>query len=172
MLTTVAGVVTLVIVVRSVDADAVVVVQLVYSVEAKVWRLVIVTASVVWEIAVVVVVTSEHKGAAVDSVGAVVYRDGEGVSVTVTTIVVGVSNAVTTIVDNNVDNCVSVTGGRVEADSVTVAAAAALVGPPSTGTTEYVTSPWANGPLLRGFDVKGSASVRAVIASNARRLVE
>lgn len=87
-----------------------------------------------------------------------------------TTTVEGASYAVTTNVDTNVDNCVSVTGGRVDAGSVTVVAAAAPVEPPSIGTTEYVAFLRINGRLLRGFGIKGRASVRAVMARSARRL--
>lgn len=119
--TTAAGVVTLVVVVF----DAV-----------EVTVLVLVTTSVVWGIAAVIVVISEHEGADVDSLDAIVDGGGKGVAVIVMTTVEGVSYAVTTIVDSNVDNCVSVTGGRVDAVSVTVVAAAPPVEPPSTGTTE------------------------------------
>jgi hypothetical protein len=85
----------------------------------------------------------------------------------VTTTVKGVSNAVTTIVDN----CVSVTGGsRADAGSVMVVAAATPVEPPSTGTTEYVAFLRTNGRLVRGFGMKGRASVKAVTARSPRRL--
>jgi hypothetical protein len=134
--TTAAGVVTLIIVMSSVYADVVVVVSVTYSVEAEVMVFVIVMTSVASEVAVVVVVSSEYEGAGVDSIDVIVEEGAEGVSVMLITMVVGISNAVTTIVDSNVDNCVSVTGGRVDAGSVTVVGAAAPVEPPSTGTTE------------------------------------
>ena len=113
-----------------------------------------------------------YEGAGVDSgndvntpAGVVCGGGNEGISVTVTTTVAGV----TITVDTNVENSVCVTGGRVF-DSTTVVATAVLVEPPSTGTTEYVASLRANGRLLRGFGVKGRASARIVIARSARRL--
>jgi hypothetical protein len=114
----------------------VVVFQIVYPGKAEVREIVLVITSVVWGIAAVIVVISEHEGADVDSLDAIVDGGGEGVAVMVTTTVEGVSYAVTNIVDSSVDNCVSVTGGRVDAVSVTVVAAAPPVEPPSTGTTE------------------------------------
>jgi hypothetical protein len=127
-------------------------------------------------VVVVVVVISGYEGAGVDSgndvnaLAEVVCGGGNGgISVTVTTTVAGDSYSVTITVDTSVDNSVCVTGGRVF-DSTTVVAAAALVEPPSTGTTEYVTSLCANGRLLRGFGMKGRASARIVIARSARRL--
>jgi hypothetical protein len=121
---------------------------------------------------VAVVVISGYEGAGVDSgndvnapAGVVCGGGNEGISVTVTTTVAGV----TITVDTNVENSVCVTGGRVF-DSTTVVATAVLVEPPSTGTTEYVASLRANGRLLRGFGVKGRASAGIVIAKSARRL--
>lgn len=62
-----------------------------------------------------------------------------GVSEIVTTMVIGVSASVTTMVDRIVDMTVVVTGGRVVAVSTMVCVATgALDVPPSTGTTEYV----------------------------------
>lgn len=125
---------------------------------------------------VVVVVISGYEGAGVGSgndvnalAGVVCGGGNEGISVTVTTTVAGDSYWVTISVDTSVDNSVCVTGGRVF-DSTMVVVAAALVEPPSTGTTEYVASLRANGRLLRGFGVKGRASARIVIARSARRL--
>lgn len=93
---------------------------------------------------------------------------GEGVSVIVTTMVVGDSELVTSIVDSNVDIIVFVTGGKV-VESITVwVAAGAVDEPPSTGTTEYVTC--ATRRLLRGLNAKGRASLSVVIDKRARRL--
>ena len=89
------GVKMLVIVVSSVYGDVVVVVEVVQSVTA--------------EVKVVIEGDSEYEGAGVDSgidVDSLVEAADGGVSVMVITTVVGVSNAVTTMVDNNVDNCV------------------------------------------------------------------
>jgi len=153
------GVMTLVVVGSSVQKVVVVVIS-VYSVQAEV---------------VVVVVISGYEGTGVDSgndvnapAGVVCGGGNEGISVTVTTTVAGDSYWVTISVDTRVDNSVCVMGGRVF-DSTTVVAAA-VVEPPSTGTTEYVASLPANGRLLRGFGVKGRASARIVIARSARRL--
>jgi len=155
--------VTMLVVVRS-SVQNVVVVTSVFSAQAEV------------VVVVVVVIISGYEGAGVGSrndvntLGGVVCGGGnEGISVTVTTTVAGDSYWVTISVDTSVDNSVCVTGGRVF-DSTTVVAVAALVGPPSTGTTEYVASLRANGRLLRGFGVKGRASARIVIARSARRL--
>ena len=120
-------------------------------------------------VVVVVVVISGYVGAGVDSAGVVGGGGDEVISVTVTTTVPGDSYWVTITVDTSVDNSVCVTGGRVF-DSTTVVAAAVLVESPSTGTTEYVASPRANGRSLRRFGVKGRASARIVIARSARRL--
>jgi hypothetical protein len=155
------GVMELVVIGNSVQDAVVVLVSDVYLAQAEV---------------VVVVVISGHEGAGVDSGNGVnipveVVRGGEnkGSSVMVTTTVPGDSYWVTITVDTSVDNSVCVTGGRVF-DSTTVVAATVSVEPPSTGTTEYVTSLRANGRSLRGFGVKGRASARNVIARSARRL--
>jgi hypothetical protein len=123
---------------------------------------------------VVVVAIPGYEGAGVDSgndvnalAGIVCGGGKKGISVTVTTTVAG--DWVTITVDTSVDNSVCGTGGRVF-DSTTVVTVAALVEPPSTGTTEYVASLRANGRLLRSFDVKGRASARIVIPRSARRL--
>jgi hypothetical protein len=152
------GVTMLVVVGNSVQ-DVAVAISGVYSAQAEV---------------VVVVIISGYEGAGADSgkdveaLARVVCGGGnEGISVTVTTTVPGDSYWVTITVDT--DNSVCVTGGRVF-DSTTVVAAAMLVEPPSTGTTEYVASLRANGRSLRGFGVKGRASAKIVIARSARRL--
>jgi hypothetical protein len=92
-----------------------------------------------------VVIYSEQESVCVASIDAIPEEGRKGMAVTVTTMVEGVSYSVTTIVDNNVDSFVSVTAGSVDADSVTVVTAAALVGPPSTATTEYVACLHADG---------------------------
>lgn len=158
-LMTVEGVAMLVVVMSSVYTEVVVTVaEVVHSVPADVTKV----GEGYWE----------YEGAGVDSgiePEGLVDRGGKGVAVTVITMVEGVSNAVTTIVDNNVDSCVSVTGGRVS-DSITVVATGVVVEPPSTGTTEYVTGFRGIGRLLRGPGLNGRASARAVMARRARRL--
>ena len=86
-----------------------------------------------------------------------VVMDVDGVMVTMT--VVGFSDSVSSLVDT----CVSVTGGNVVADSVTVwVAVGTLLEPPSTATTEYVATLRA---ILAGLEiagVKGRARVTSV----------
>lgn len=151
-------------------------VMMLVVVGSSVQGVVVVNSGVYSVQAEVVVVISGYEGAGVDSgndvnapAGVVCGGGNEGISVIVTTTVAGDSYWVTITVDTRVDNSVCVTGGRVF-DSTTVVAAATLVEPPSTGTTEYVASLRANGRLLRGFGVKGRASARIVIARSARRL--
>ena len=150
-------------------------VMMLVVVGSSVQNVVVVNSGVYSVQAEVVVVISGYEGACVDSgndvnapAGLVCGGGNEGISVTVTTTVAGDSYWVTITVDTSVDNSVCVTGGRVF-DSTTVVAAAVLVEPPSTGTTEYVASPRANGRSLRGFGVKGRASARIVIARRLER---
>jgi hypothetical protein len=116
-----------------------------------------------------VVVYSEQESVCVASIDAIPDEGCKGVEVTVMTMVEGLSYSVTTIVDSNVDSFVSVTAGRVDAGSVTVVTAAAAVGPPSTGTTEYVACLHAN-RSPRGLGRKGRASASVMIAGSRRRL--
>jgi hypothetical protein len=115
---------------------------------------------VVGEVVVLVVVYSEQEGVDIASGDTISEESCEGVAVMVTTTVEGVSYSVTTIVANNVDNFVSVTAGSVDAGSVTVVTAAVLVGPPSTGTTEYVA--FLRSPPGLGRKGRASASVMRV----------
>ena len=96
-----------------------------------------------------------------------------GVGVIVTTIVVGVSDSVTTMVDKIVDTIVFVVGGKVVAGSTMVCVVAAIAEePPSTATTEYEGFRLAIWWSLRGFEKKGRASVRAAMDRNVRTLEE
>lgn len=110
-----------------------------------------------------VVVYSKQEGVDIASGDTISEESCEGVAVMVTTTVEGVSYSVTTIVANNVDNFVSVTAGSVDAGSVTVATAV-LVGPPSTGTTEYVAFLRANGRSPRGLGRNGRVSASVMRA--------
>jgi hypothetical protein len=96
----------------------------------------------------------------------------EGVTVMVTTIVVGVSNWVTTIVDRMVESIVWVVGGRVVvADSTTVdVATGESVVPPSIATTEYVAVLLSSWRSIPGLGKKGRACVEAANDSTARSL--